>query len=169
MKKLRSILAGLLITTALVCCTAPAAKTKSKTVNEKLQSYFQRFFIENKDYTFKMVDYPNQSAQGGYLEGYFKGDSVKKMTMRLFGERGQVKYDFYIIDGNDCYAVVTNTVYKSNVYDDPTVKKEYMEEYYIISGEVMVYSPDKNDLIKYQKDDDDVLSAFKDAKAKFAA
>ena len=147
-----------------------AQQTLYNSVNKKAAVSVGEFFDENKDYTLKMVDYPHHSANGGMIEYYCKNNEIKRMTMRVFGERGQAFYDFYMFDGDDCYAIITDTAYKDTIFDDSTIKKEIMREYYIIGGEVMVYSPYKNDLIKYQNDnDDDVLSAFKDAKARFVA
>lgn len=145
-------------------------QTLYDSASKRAASSVGQFFDENKDYTSKMVDYPHHSANGGMIEYYCKNNEIKRMTMRVFGERGQAFYDFYMFDGGDCYAIITDTAYKDTIFDDSTIKKEIMKEYYIIGDEVMVYSADKNDLIKYQNDNDyDVLSAFKDAKAEFTA
>lgn len=178
MKKLFAAVLAAFILLAFSGCNQPNTvdnnseePTLNDVVSKKASNSILKFFDENKDYTFKTADYSNHSFADGDIIYYCKDNEIKRMTLSIFDLMGQKFYDFYMLDGSVCYAIVTDTRYKDKLFVDPTIENEVMREYYIIGDEVMVYSTDKGDLIKYKNtnddNDDDVLTVYKDAKSKF--
>ena len=165
MRRLCKAVAVFLITAALVGCTAPAAKTESKTqpkvetktanetLDAKLQSYFRQFYAENDKYTHKGSGYLGLTAHA-YVDGYFKGNELKRMTFSFLTDEGSEEYQCYFIDKNDIFIVRNVTEIEKidgKKSDDPTdIKKRYSEQYFMVNDKLMTYIKGKTEPVEDQ-------------------
>lgn len=138
-------------------------KTFFQKINNDVTSYFSKFYIENNTYVKRKCDIFGLSSEGGNVEGYFQGNDLKRMKLLLFGELGKYECNYYIIDDDKVYIVLTIYEYDKFFNEKPNVQKEYLEQYFIINNEVMEYNFEKQDLIK-SIDNNNILTQFKTAK-----
>lgn len=138
-------------------------KTNIQCINDNITRYFHNYYNDNKNYTHTNSDFFGFSSQGGTVEGYFKDEKLKRMTMLLYGEMGKSEYNCYIIDDNNAYIIITNYEYDKPFDEKPEIKNQYMEEYYIINNEVMIYSNQKQNVVK--SSDNNILTLYNNAKA----
>lgn len=136
-----------------------------KKINNDITVYFREFYNDNAHYTKKTSDIFGLSSEGGIAEAYFKNNKLKRIALLLFGEMGKYEYNFFTISDDIIYVILTNYEYDKIIYENPNVKREYLEEYFIVNNEVMKYSIEKQNIIKLI--DNDILTIYETVKAKF--
>ena len=115
-------------------------------INHEINLYFREYFDKNIDYIKKECDINNLSTEGGLVEGYFEGGSLKYMKLSLFGEMGKTENNFYIINNKKVYAIVNTFEYDKPIYEFPEIIKDYKNEFYIIDNKIMEYNININDI-----------------------
>lgn len=126
----------------------PFSETLFDTVNDKITDYFRGYFLNNKNYEKTEKDIFDSSSEGGTVEGFWLDNNLKMMRLHLYGEMGKIQTDYYIIDDNIIYTVITITEYDKPFYMDDVNIKVYYKELFIIDDKVMVYDTDKADLVE---------------------
>lgn len=150
----------------LSACSSDSTKkqTNFEKINDEVTTYFHEYYNDNNNYTKKSSDIFGLSSEGSLVEGYFKDNALKLISLTSYGDLGKSEYDYYIINEKTVYAVLTIYEYDKNITENPNIKKDYAKEYFIINNDVMNYSMEKNDIIKSSSND--IFTIFQKVKAK---
>ncbi|MCM1508370.1 MAG: hypothetical protein NC177_14750 [Ruminococcus flavefaciens] len=138
------------------------------TYNEAKHNFFIKNFINNKVKNSKVLIQIDDLKLNDDFFSYncialLRDNQLMKFALLDSNNKCRVRYDYYVVDDDIGYVIVTNSEYSSeSKYMEECVKTHY-SEYFIIDGKVMKYDSNKQDLIE-SSDDTDVLASFNVAK-----
>jgi len=135
------------------------------TVNRDITAYFREYFRNSDSYVRKEINIFGMSSEGGIAESYTMDGEIKMIRLYLYGELGKSQSDYYIINENTIYEVVTITEYNKPFYMDFEVTRIYSKDYFIINDKVMVYDDNIKDLME-SEDNVSEYTAFADVMEK---
>lgn len=136
--------------------------------NEARHNYFIKNFINNNEKNSKVflqIDklklnddfFPNNCI------ALLRDNQLMKFALLDSRDKCRIRYDYYVVDDNISYVIVTNNEYSSESKYVEECVRTYYSEYFIINGNLMKYDSNKQALIELL-DDSDILASFKIAK-----
>lgn len=138
------------------------------TYSEAKHNYFIKNFINNKGKNNKVfIQIDDLELNDDFFPynciALLRDNQLMKFALLDSNNKCRVRYDYYAVDNDIGYVIVTNSEYLSeSKYMEECVKTHY-SEYFIIDGKVMKYNPDKQDLIELS-DETEILTNFNIAK-----
>lgn len=138
------------------------------TYSETKHNYFVNNFINNKEKNNKVfIQIDDLELNDDFFPynciALLRDNQLMKFALLDSNNNCRVRYDYYIVDDDIVYVIITDSEYSSeSKFMEECVKTHY-SEYFIIDGKVMKYDLNKQDLIE-SSDNTEVLASFNIAK-----
>jgi len=126
-----------------------------------------------KSYEISKIDFYGRSSEGGELTGYFKNGDLMKMVLKLDGEGGKVREEYYLVDGKLFFVFTQNYLYNGNVFGAATKVQSVAENrYYFYNDKLFRWlDPQKQKVNKafFKQKESELLDSFRDLVGEFFA
>ncbi|WP_310603457.1 hypothetical protein [Anaerosporobacter sp.] len=111
------------------------------------------------------------STEGNEVNQYIdeKGE-ILRYSIMVFGEMGNVTYEYHKLDDNTTYATILKVMYSAPIYmqDENTVSKETLEEYIVVDNKICCLDSKKEILVEVSEEEDSLPFAnFEELNAGF--
>lgn len=107
-------------------------------------------------------DITDESAEGGFMREFFKGDSLKKVVLVFFGETGKISTEYYFKDGEMIFAYEREDRYENAIYEGAVKIASTSENRYYFNNKKMVrwIGPDSKNVesSKYAEKGNEILN-----------
>ena len=116
---------------------------------------------------FKVVEEPvtGQSTEGGELKKFFDGTTIRKATLTLYGETGQLLSEYYFENSDLIFVSETAIHYKAAIYMGKTeVEREEEDKFYFSNQKLALWvdhSGIPKDPVLYPEKEKEFLSDLK--------
>jgi len=170
MKKAMLLLIVAFLALFAIGCAQEVERSESlfDSTKDNITLFFRDYYENNNNYAKKESDILGLSSEGGIVEGFFDGNELRRLRLSLLGSMGRAEYDYYLIDSQTIYVISKVFEYDRPFFENPSILREYSEEFFIIGGSVKKYSLEVNDLLE-SEDDERIYSQFSMAKEQILA